>query len=60
MQQENIFEIKLSRDKDNTTRNKTFYRHTKTIQQRSIFEIKLLKTNKDIGTTRNIFEIKLL
>ena len=26
MQQENIFEIKLSRDKDNTTRNKTFYR----------------------------------
>ena len=38
MQQENIFEIKLSRDK-------------KTIQQRNIFEIKLLETNKDIGTT---------
>ena len=30
-----------------------------TIQQRNIFEIKLLETNKNIGTTRNIFEIKL-
>ena len=39
MQQENIFEIKLSRDKDNTTRN--------------IFEIKL-SINKDNTTKKHI------